>query len=79
MKHFLPIGNTRGINLQRDVWGLEVEREAASVDVQCLHFVPMVRVELLSDFLQEAGEGPDSIRNHPPKVPEHSPHCTEGT
>lgn len=55
MKHFLPIGDTCGINLQRDVWGLKVEREAASVDVQCLHFAPMVRAELLSDFLQEAG------------------------
>lgn len=51
MKHFLLVRDTCGINLQRDVWGLEVEREATSVNVQCLHFVPMVRVELLSDFL----------------------------
>jgi len=62
VKHFLPAGDTHGISLQRDVWGLEVEREAASVDVQCLHFVPMVGAELLSDLLQEAGEGTDSIR-----------------
>lgn len=30
---FLPTGDTCRINLQRDVRGLEVEREAASVDV----------------------------------------------
>lgn len=74
MKHFfLPIWDTCGIDLQRDVWGLEVEREAASVNVQCLHFVPMVRAELLSDFLQEAGEGTDSIRDHSAKAPGHQP------
>lgn len=39
----------------------------------------MVRVELLSDFLQEAGEGTISIRNHPSKASGLSPHCTGRT
>lgn len=76
---FLPVGDTCGINLQRDVRGLEVEREAASVNVHCLHFAPMVRVELLSDFLQEAGDRTDWIRSHTSKALERSPHGTEGT
>lgn len=79
MEHFSPIRDTCGINLQRDVWGLEVEREAASVNVQCLHFAPVVRVELLSDFLQEAGKGTNSIRIHPSEAPGHTHHYTART
>lgn len=79
LEHFLPIGDTCGIHLQRDIWGLDVEREAASVNVQCLHFAPMIRVELLSDFLQEAGEGTDPLRIHPSKAQGHTPHCTAET
>jgi hypothetical protein len=63
----LPTGDTCGVDLQRDVWGCEVERETASVDIQCLHFASVVRVELLPDFLQEAGEIADWIRNHHPR------------
>lgn len=72
---FLPIGHTCGIDLQRDVRGREFEREAASVNVQCLHFATMVRVEPLSGFLQEAGAAEETGSvNHPSKAaPEHSP------
>lgn len=54
---FLLFGDSCGVDLQRGVWGSEVEREAAPVDFQGLHFVSVVGVELLPDFLQEAGEG----------------------
>ena len=56
----LLFGDACGVDFQRDVWGSEVEREAAPVDLQCLHFVPVVRVELLPNFLQETGEGEDT-------------------
>lgn len=48
---FLPIGDACRIDLQRDVWRVDVEREATSVNLQCLHFAPMITVKLLSDFL----------------------------
>lgn len=71
----LLFGDSCGVNLQRDVWGSEVEREAAPVDIQCLHFVPVVRIELLPDFLQEAGEENciGTISPPPPRVPGCSP------
>lgn len=53
----LLFGDSCGVNLQRQVWGSVVEREAAPVDIQCLHFVPVVTAELMPDILQEAGEG----------------------
>lgn len=51
---FLLLRDTGWVDLQRDVWRIEVERETAPVDLQRLHLAPMVRAELLSDFLQEA-------------------------
>ena len=39
----------------------------------------MVRVELLSDFLQEAGKGTNSIRIHFFKAPGHTHHYTART